>query len=204
MLGLSVGLIQANPYGAAYVYEPGHVADDPHMNDLRPVDRAECYQCDIVHGTNAEFGFDYLRDNMAMSLEQMVQRDLHYAIVDEMDSILIDEARTPLIISGRPEESTDLYYTLDRAVSKLQHERDYTLEEKSKNAMLTEEGIHRVEEALGIPNLADDVKMMHHASAALKGRYAYRKDVDYVVKDGQVIIVDEFTGRLMFGRRYSA
>ena len=203
MLGLTVGLIQAQPYGAAYIYEPGYVADDPHMNDLRPIDRTECYGCDIVHGTNAEFGFDYLRDNMAMSLEQMVQRDLHYAIVDEMDSILIDEARTPLIISGRPEESTDLYYTVDRAVSKLQHERDYTLEEKSKNAMLTDEGIHRVEEALGIPNLADDVKMMHHASAALKGRFAYKKDVDYVVKDGQVIIVDEFTGRLMFGRRYS-
>src|SRR6185437_4565226 len=112
-----------------------------HMNDLRPVHRADCYQCDLVCGTNAEFGFDYLRDNMAMSLDTMVQRDLHFAIVDEMDSILIDEARTPLIISGMPEKSTDLYYRVDRVIARLQHERDFTLEEKSKNAMLTDDGI---------------------------------------------------------------
>ncbi|MFN3649250.1 MAG: preprotein translocase subunit SecA [Armatimonadota bacterium] len=202
-LGLSVGVIQNHPYGAAYVYEPGLEAEDPHMNNLRPVHRSECYQCDIVYGTNAEFGFDYLRDNMAHSLEEMVQSELHYALVDEMDSILIDEARTPLIISGMPEQSTPLYYQVDRVVARLQKERDFTLDEKSKNAMLTEEGTRRVEEGLGVENIADDVKLMHHVSAALRGRFAYRKDIDYVVKDGQVIIVDEFTGRLMFGRRYS-
>jgi len=203
LLGLTVGVIQSHPYGAAYVYEPGYEADDPHMNDLRAVHRSECYQCDIVYGTNAEFGFDYLRDNMARSPEEMVQRDLHFAVVDEMDSILIDEARTPLIISGMPEQSTDLYYRVDRVVERLQHERDYTLEEKSKNAMLTDAGITRVEEGLGVSNLADDVALMHHVNAALRARYAYRKDIEYVVKDGQVIIVDEFTGRMMFGRRYS-
>jgi len=203
MLGLTVGLIQSFPYGAAYVFEPGYVADDPHLNDLRPVHRSECYECDLIHGTNAEFGFDYLRDNMARSLEEMVQRDLHYAIVDEMDSILIDEARTPLIISGMPEASTDLYYRVDRVVRRLQKERDFTVDEKAKNAMLTDEGITRVEEALGVSNLADDVALMHHVSAGIRAHFAYRSDVEYVVKDNQVIIVDEFTGRLMHGRRYS-
>ncbi|HTE21380.1 MAG TPA: preprotein translocase subunit SecA [Armatimonadota bacterium] len=203
MLGLTVGVIQAYPYGSAYIYEPGYVADDPHMNDLRPVHRSECYECDIVYGTNAEFGFDYLRDNMARSEDEMVQRDLHFAIVDEMDSILIDEARTPLIISGMPEQSTDLYYRVDRVVARLEHERDYTLEEKSKNAMPTDEGIRRVEEGLGVSNLSDDVTLMHHVNASLKARFAYKRDVDYVVKDDEVIIVDEFTGRLMHGRRYS-
>ena len=203
LLGLTVGVIQAHPYGSAFMYEPGLVGEDPHFNDLRPIHRRECYQCDLVYGTNAEFGFDYLRDNMSGRFDDMVQRDLHFAIVDEMDSILIDEARTPLIISGMPEASTDLYSRVDKIVAKLQHERDYTVEEKSKNAMPTEDGVHRLEEGLGVANLADDVVLMHHVSAALKARYAYRKDVDYVVKDGQVIIVDEFTGRLMFGRRYS-
>lgn len=203
MLGLKVGLIQSYPYGAAYVFEPGYVAEDPHLNNLRPVHRSECYECDIIHGTNAEFGFDYLRDNMARTLEEQVQRDLHYAIVDEMDSILIDEARTPLIISGMPEASTDLYYKVDRVVRRLQKERDFTVDEKAKNAMLTDDGIHRVEEGLGVSNLADDVALMHHVSAALKAHFAYRRDIEYVVKDNQVIIVDEFTGRMMHGRRYS-
>jgi preprotein translocase subunit SecA len=203
LLGLTVGIIQAQPYGAAYQYTPGVEAEDPHFNNLTPVHRSECYKLDLVYGTNAEFGFDYLRDNMARSLDEMVQSGLHFAIVDEMDSILIDEARTPLIISGMPEQSTDLYYRVDRVVATLEHERDYTLDEKSKNAMLTEEGTDRVEKGLGVDNIADDVRLMHHVSAALRGRYAYRKDVEYVVKDGQVIIVDENTGRLMFGRRYS-
>ncbi len=203
MLGLTVGIIQSHPYGAAYIYEPGYEAEDPHLNDLRPVQRYDCYRCDIVYGTNAEFGFDYLRDNMARSSEEMVQRDLHFAIVDEMDSILIDEARTPLIISGMPEASTDLYYQVDRVVSRLQLERDFTVDEKAKNAMLTEDGTTRVEEGLGIANLADDVKMMHHVNAAMRGRFAYKRDVEYVVDDGKVVIVDEFTGRLMHGRRYS-
>jgi preprotein translocase subunit SecA len=200
MLGLRVGLIQSYPYGAAYVFEPGYVADDPHMNDLRPVHRSECYECDIINGTNAEFGFDYLRDNMARTREEQVQGDLHYAIVDEMDSILIDEARTPLIISGMPEASTDLYYKVDRVVRRLQKERDFTVDEKAKNAMLTDDGITRVEEALGISNLADDVALMHHVSAGIRAHFAYRRDVEYVVKDNQVIIVDENTGRMMHGR----
>lgn len=203
LLGLSVGVLQSHPYGAAYVYEPGYESDDPHMPHLRLVHRSECYECDLVYGTNAEFGFDYLRDNMAHSDDEMVQRHLHFAIVDEMDSILIDEARTPLIISGMPEASTDLYYRVDRVVERLQIERDFTVDEKAKNAMLTDEGTTRVEEGLGVPNLSDDVKWMHHVSAALRARFAYKADVDYVVKDGQVIIVDEFTGRMMFGRRYS-
>lgn len=203
MLGLKVGLIQSFPYGAAYIYEPGYVADDPHMNDLRPVHRSECYECDVINGTNAEFGFDYLRDNMARTAEERVQRDLHYAIVDELDSILIDEARTPLIISGMPEASTDLYYKVDRVVRRLQKERDFTVDEKAKNAMLTDDGITRVEEGLGVANLADDVALMHHVSAAIRAHFAYRRDVEYVVKDNQVIIVDENTGRMMHGRRYS-
>jgi preprotein translocase subunit SecA len=206
-LGLSLGIIQGasatHPYGSAWLYTPGHVADDPHLNDVVEIPRAQCYRCDIVYGTNAEFGFDYLRDNMSRDLGDLVQRDLHFAIVDEMDSILIDEARTPLIISGMPEQSTDLYYRVDRVVGRLQHERDYTVDEKAKNAMLTEDGMHRVEEGLGVANLADDVQLMHHVNAALRARYAYNKDRDYVVKDDQVIIVDEFTGRMMFGRRYS-
>src|SRR5262249_28966797 len=144
-----------------------------------------------------------LRDNMSMSLDGLVQRELNYAIVDEVDSILIDEARTPLIISGMPEQATDLYYKVDRVVKRLEHERDYTVDEKAKTAMCTEDGIRRVEEGLGIANLAEDQVMMHHVSAALKACFVYKRDVDYVVKDDQVIIVDEFTGRMMFGRRYS-
>ena len=205
-LGLRVGIIQGasevHPHGSAWEYEPGHT-DDPTMENLRYIDRAECYRCDIIYGTNAEFGFDYLRDNMATSLDRLVQSDLHFAVVDEMDSILIDEARTPLIISGMPEQSTDLYETVDRVVAPLQHERDYTLDEKAKNAMLTEEGMHRVERALNVPNLADDVPLMHHVNAALRARFGYRRDIEYVVRDNKVVIVDEFTGRLMFGRRYS-
>jgi preprotein translocase subunit SecA len=202
-LGLSTACLQSFPYGSAFVYEPGLVADDPHMNDLRPVHRFDAYRCDILYGTNAEFGFDYLRDNMAMALEHLVQRELNFAVVDEVDSILIDEARTPLIISGMPEQATDLYYKVDRVVARLEHERDYTVDEKAKTAMLTDDGVRRAEEGLGIGNLADDQALMHHVSAALKARYVYKRDVDYVVKDGQVIIVDEFTGRMMFGRRYS-
>jgi len=202
-LGLSTACLQAQPQGSAYVYEPGLVADDPHLNDLRPVHRHDAYRCDILYGTNSEFGFDYLRDNMAMALDHLVQRELNYAVVDEVDSILVDEARTPLIIAGMPEQATDLYYKVDRVVARLEHERDYTVDEKAKAAMLTEEGTHRVEEGMGVPNLAENQSLMHHAQAALKARYVYKRDVDYVVKDNQVVIVDEFTGRMMFGRRYS-
>ncbi|MBI3910486.1 MAG: preprotein translocase subunit SecA [Armatimonadetes bacterium] len=212
LLGLRVGVIQSHPHLAAYVYDPDYRSEtDPNMHFMRPVEtnwygwplRQQAYECDIVYGTNAEFGFDYLRDNMAHSLDTLSQRDLHYAIVDEVDSILIDEARTPLIISGEPQESSDLYYRVDRVIARLQHERDYTVDEKQKTAMLTDEGVPRVEEGLGVANIADDVELMHHINAALKARFCYKRDVEYVVKDGQVIIVDEFTGRLMFGRRYS-
>jgi preprotein translocase subunit SecA len=203
LLGLTVACLQSHPYGAAFQYEPGLEAADPHMNNLRPLHRYDAYRCDILYGTNAEFGFDYLRDNMAMSLEQLVQRELNYALVDEVDSILVDEARTPLIISGMPEKSTDLYYRVDRVIARLQHERDYTVDEKAKTAMPTDEGVRRIEEGLGVANMADDQELMHHVNAALKARYVYKADIDYVVKDNQVIIVDEFTGRMMFGRRYS-
>jgi preprotein translocase subunit SecA len=206
LLGLSVGIIQSqsqqHPRGAAYKYTPGHVDDDPHFNDLVLIPRREAYLCDILYGTNHEFGFDYLRDNMAFSADELVQRELNYAIVDEADSILVDEARTPLIISGEPQQSGDLYYRVDRVVARLQHEQHYTLDEKAKTAMLTDEGVTAVEQGLGVPNMADDVQLMHHINAALRARFAYRLDVDYVVKDNQVIIVDENTGRLMFGRRY--
>src|SRR6185369_7545300 len=141
---------------------------------------------------------------MARGADELVQRELHFAIVDEMDSILIDEARTPLIISGMPEQSGDLYYRVDRVVARLEKEKDFTVDEKAKNAMLTDDGMQKVETGLGVGNLADDVKLMHHVNAALRARFAYRRDVDYVVtKDNQVVIVDEFTGRLMHGRRYS-
>jgi preprotein translocase subunit SecA len=203
LLGLTVACLQSYPYGAAFQYEPGHVAEDPHFNDLVPVHRRDAYQCDILYGTNSEFGFDYLRDNMARSLDELVQRELNFAIVDEADSILVDEARTPLIISGQPQQSTDLYYRVDRVVARLQHEKHYTVDEKAKTAMLTDEGVGVVEQGLGVQNIADDVEMMHHVTAALKARFAYRRDIEYVVKDDQVIIVDENTGRLMFGRRYS-
>ncbi|GAV22826.1 preprotein translocase subunit SecA [Carboxydothermus pertinax] len=163
------------------------------------------YRADITYGTNNEFGFDYLRDNMAIYPEQVVQRELYYAIVDEVDSILIDEARTPLIISGEAEKSTDLYYTFAKIVKQLVPEEDYTVDEKAHAVMPTEAGIHKVEKMLGVQNLYADehMELTHHLNAALKAQALMKRDRDYVVKDGQVIIVDEFTGRLMFGRRYS-
>ncbi|MFA5676326.1 MAG: preprotein translocase subunit SecA [Christensenellales bacterium] len=167
--------------------------------------RRESYACDIVYGTNNEFGFDYLRDNMVIQKESMVQRKLHFAVVDEVDSILVDEARTPLIISGAGDKSTDLYQTVDRFVKKLEIETDYTIDEKLKAANLTERGIEKAEKAFGIENLSDieNTELNHHINQALKANSLMKRDTDYVVKDGQVIIVDEFTGRLMIGRRYS-
>lgn len=167
--------------------------------------RRESYACDIVYGTNNEFGFDYLRDNMVIQKESMVQRKLHFAVVDEVDSILVDEARTPLIISGAGDKSTDLYQTVDRFVKKLEIETDYTIDEKLKAANLTEQGIEKAEKAFGIENLSDieNTELNHHINQALKANSLMKRDTDYVVKDGQVIIVDEFTGRLMIGRRYS-
>ncbi len=168
-------------------------------------ERKKAYLCDITYGTSSEFGFDYLRDNMKYSLEDMVQRGHYYAIIDEVDSILIDEARTPLIISGPSEESTDLYYYIDEIVRKLKKDVHFTVDEKSKSAHLTEEGIAECERLLGIKNLYHPryVRLVHHIHQALRAHHLFKRDVEYVVKDGKVIIVDEFTGRLMPGRRWS-
>ena len=183
-LGLSVGVIVAG---------------------LSDEQRKEAYGADITYGTNNEFGFDYLRDNMKFYAEQLVQRGHHYAIVDEVDSILIDEARTPLIISGASDESTDLYQKVDEVVRTLEREKHYTVDEKGKTASLTDEGVLYVEEQLGIENLYDtaNITAQHHVLQSLKAHTVFRRDVDYIVKDDQVVIVDEFTGRLMAGRRFS-
>ncbi|MBQ8160472.1 MAG: preprotein translocase subunit SecA, partial [Clostridia bacterium] len=183
-LGLSVGLI---------------------VHDLSPEERRAAYACDITYGTNNELGFDYLRDNMAVRQESLVQRGHHYAIVDEVDSILIDEARTPLIISGQGEESTEMYDRVGRVVCGLKNEVDYTLDEKKKTVALTDEGAQKVERAFQIENIndAENAELNHHVHCALRAHTLMKRDVDYVVQNGQVVIVDEFTGRLMVGRRYS-
>ena len=175
------------------------------VHGLDDHERQHAYNADITYGTNNEFGFDYLRDNMKFRQEELVQRDLNYAIVDEVDSILIDEARTPLIISGPAEKSTELYYRVNRIIPQLQEEVHYTKEEKSRTAALNEDGVARVERLLGIENLYDPRNMTinHHVQQALRAHVLFKRDVDYIVKEGQVIIVDEFTGRLMPGRRYS-
>jgi len=184
-LGLSVGVIV-------------HGMDDQ--------ERQAAYRCDVTYGTNNEFGFDYLRDNMKFRMEDMVQRDLHYAIVDEVDSILIDEARTPLIISGPAEESTDKYARINSILGFLKKEEDYKVDEKARSVLLTEDaGIPKVERLLSVDNLYDprNIEILHHVNQGLKAHVLFRRDVDYMVKDGQVVIVDEFTGRLMPGRRWS-
>ncbi|MBO8173163.1 MAG: accessory Sec system translocase SecA2 [Bacillaceae bacterium] len=175
------------------------------VHGLSPEEKREAYQADITYGTNNEFGFDYLRDNMVLYKEQMVQRPLNYAIIDEVDSILIDEARTPLIISGQASKSTDLYYVAARFVTQLKPEEDYTVDEKARNVTLTESGVSKAEKAFNVDNLYDHEHMMlnHHINQALKARVIMKRDVDYVVENGEVVIVDEFTGRLMQGRRYS-
>ncbi len=178
------------------------------VHGLNDAERQKNYGCDITYGTNNEFGFDYLRDNMKFRIEDYVQRELHYAIVDEVDSILIDEARTPLIISGPTEDSTDLYYKIDRQIQAdggLIKETDYTIDEKSKTAALTEAGVEKMEKRLGVPNLYDPIhiELLHHVNQALRAHVLFKLDVDYVVKEGEVLIVDEFTGRLMPGRRWS-
>jgi preprotein translocase subunit SecA len=217
-LGLTVGVIQ---HEASFQYDPAFVTPDIRMTALRPIGRREAYQADITYGTNNEFGFDYLRDNMRFSLDELVQRELNYAIVDEVDSILIDEARTPLIISGPAEESTELYFKIDRIIPKLkraativegklseieeQKAGDFIVDEKAKTVSLTEAGIASCERLLGIDNLYDPqhIDSLHHIQQGLRAHSLFRKDVDYMVKDGEVIIVDEFTGRLMPGRRWS-
>ena len=202
-LGLSTGIIQ---HDASFIFDPLYDASDRRLQNLRPCTRPEAYRADITYGTNNEYGFDYLRDNLVVTdLNQCVQRELNFAIVDEVDSILIDEARTPLIISGPTDQTTDLYYRINAIIPQLKVEQDYTIEEKTKTASLTEDGNVRVEKLLGVDNLYDPANMdlVHHVVKALQAYALYKRDVDYVVKDGEVIIVDEFTGRLMPGRRWS-
>jgi len=201
-IGLSVGVIQ---HDSSFIYDPSYFSTDKRLDFLRPCTRQEAYSADITYGTNNEFGFDFLRDNMKYEISDYCQRELNYAIVDEVDSILIDEARTPLIISGPSEESTDKYYKINKIIPGLQKDSDYTIDEKAKTAILTEEGNIKVERLLGAGNLYDpsNIELVHHVLQALKAHTLFKKDVDYVVKDGEVIIVDEFTGRLMPGRRWS-
>ncbi|HUC87336.1 MAG TPA: preprotein translocase subunit SecA [Candidatus Saccharimonadales bacterium] len=209
-LGMTTGVIvpEATFGVAAYLYDPEYnddSADDERLKHLRPVSRREAYAADITYGTNNEFGFDYLRDNMVSNAPMMVQRPLNYAIVDEVDSILIDEARTPLIISAPAEESTDKYVQFARLARQLKPEEDYVVDEKLKAVSITDEGITKLEKALGVDNVyeAGMIEDVHHVEQSLKAEALFERDRDYVVRDGEIIIVDEFTGRLMHGRRYS-
>jgi len=207
-LGVSVGMIT---HDASYVFEPGYPTSDERLVSLRPVERAEAYAADVTYGTNNEFGFDYLRDNMVLELDQRVQRERSFAIVDEVDNILIDEARTPLIISGQAEESADLYFTFARLVPRLKERPegeeeggDYAIDLKDKAVSSTEEGISKMEGFLGVENMYDaDPRLARHFEQALRAHALYKRDRDYIVKDGEIVIVDEFTGRQMPGRRWS-
>ncbi len=207
-LGVSVGMIT---HDASFLFEPGYPTNDERLLNLRPVTRAEAYAADVTYGTNNEFGFDYLRDNMVLELDQRVQRERSFAIVDEVDNILIDEARTPLIISGQAEESADLYFTFARLVPRLkgrpegdEEGGDYFVDLKDKAVSPTEEGVEKMEGWLGIENMYDaDPRLARHFEQALRAHALYKRDRDYIVKDGEIIIVDEFTGRQMPGRRWS-
>ncbi len=201
-LGLSVACLQ---HDAAYIYD-SELAESPSgMKCLRPVSRAEAYRADITYGTNNEFGFDYLRDNMALDLSQRVQLELHYAIVDEVDNILIDEARTPLIISGPAEEPVQQYYVFAKLVPRLQLEEDYTIDDRTRSISLTQEGISKMERWTKVGNLYDpeNFHLVHYIENALTAQVMKQVNKDYVVRDGEIVIVDEFTGRLQFGRRWS-
>lgn len=204
-LGLTTSVII---HDQAFVYDPEYSDEtqyDDRLKHFKLIARREAYRCDITYGTNNEFGFDFLKDNMVGDLQQTVQRSLHYAIVDEIDSILIDEARTPLIISSAAEESTDKYFKFAQLVQRLEENEDYNVDEKQRSATLTENGLNKMEKLLGVENIyvAGGVKDVHHIEQALKARVLFRRDKDYVVKDDEIIIVDEFTGRMMPGRRYS-
>ena len=201
LLGLSVGCLQ---HDSAYIYDPSFEGTDPSLKHMRPATRKETYQADITYGTNNEFGFDYLRDNMVVDIEMVVQRELHYAIVDEVDNILIDEARTPLIISGPAEEPVQLYYTFARLVPRLQEE-DYTIDDRTRSITLTQSGISKMEQGAKVGNIYDpeNYHLVHYIENALTAQILKKRDKDYVVRDGQVVIVDEFTGRLQFGRRWA-
>ncbi len=212
-LGMTVGVImgpaqQGGGYNQSFVFDPEFVDEthnDERLQHLRPSTRGEAYAADITYGTNNEFGFDYLRDNMATELDGCVQRELYFGIVDEVDSILVDEARTPLIISGQGSDSTEKYQQYARIIPQLVSETDFTVDEKTRSAALTEEGISKVEKWTGIPNLYDfdNVEEAHQVNQALKAHALYHRDEDYIVRDGEVVIVDEFTGRSMPGRRWS-
>ena len=204
-LGLSVASIQ---HDEAFIFDPLWESGDERLAFLRPVTRQEAYAADITYGTNNEFGFDYLRDNMVVSADQCVQRELNYAIVDEVDNILIDEARTPLIISGQAERATDRYYQFAQIVKQLRPNRHFEVDLKHKSATLTDEGVDKVEQLAEIPSgesIYDDryAELTHYLEQALKAHATFHRDKDYIVRDGEVIIVDEFTGRMMAGRRYS-
>jgi len=204
LLGISVSAIINDQ---SFIYDPDYEdknATDWRLKHLRFITRREAYQVDITYGINSEFGFDYLRDNMVSDSSQLVQRDYHFAIVDEVDSVLIDEARTPHIISAPDTEATHKYYNYARLVEKLTGDTDYLVDEKLRTAHLTDHGILKVEKMLGIGNIYEkDFETVHHIEAALKARTLYHKEKEYIVKDGQVIIVDEYTGRLLMGRRFS-
>jgi preprotein translocase subunit SecA len=229
-LGLSVGVINSSsgmgPDESSFTYDPGYGGSEGGFLHLRPISRREAYHCDITYGTNNEFGFDYLRDNMAFSGDQRAQREKYFAIVDEVDSILIDEARTPLIISGPTDDTSDLYTAIDKIIPRLTRQDpitdeegkpafgpgDYGVDEKAKQVYLSEEGHQHVEEMLVESGLLDEgaslydtanISLMHHVNAALRAHALFQKNVDYIVKDGQIVIVDEFTGRTMPGRRWS-
>ncbi|MCB9802649.1 preprotein translocase subunit SecA [Candidatus Nomurabacteria bacterium] len=211
-LGLSIGIIQHN---TSFIYDSNHISEDDDqvrdqavkvvMDYLKPVSRSEAYQADITYGTNNEFGFDYLRDNMAQDKKDQVQRDLTFAIVDEVDSILIDEARTPLIISAPAEESASQYQQFSQLVNQLVENTDYNIDEKMRTATLTEDGVRKVEKLLGVDNIYEThgLVTIHHLEQALRAKAMYHKDKDYIVRDGEIVIIDEFTGRMMEGRRYS-
>jgi len=208
LLGLSIGVIFSGKGNQpAAIYDPKHVDkthSDERLQHLKPVSRQEAYQADITYGTNNEFGFDYLRDNMARSLDRQVQRPHHFAIVDEVDSILIDEARTPLIISAPDTEPTQKYYEFANLVKSLSRDTDFEVDEKLRTVNLTDHGLKKVEKILKVDNLYEqDYQTLHHIEQALKALTLFTRDKDYVVKDDQVIIVDDHTGRLMYGRRYS-
>ena len=219
-LGLSIAVIQNAAGGgvdsASFQYDPHYQSDDDRYQYLRPITRYQAYHCDITYGTNNEFGFDYLRDNMVPDLSRATQRELHYAIIDEVDNILIDEARTPLIISGQAEESSELYQKFSGLVRPLkgsspesieaeEPDGDYVVDEKARIVYLTERGVEKIEQALGVENLyeGESATMTPYLDNALRADVLFKLDVDYVVQQGEVIIVDEFTGRLMHGRRYS-
>ncbi|HMS53837.1 MAG TPA: preprotein translocase subunit SecA [Fimbriimonadaceae bacterium] len=216
-LGLTVGIIQgqsqdSDELGGSFRYVPGATHDDPRYLNLEPCSRREAYLCDIVYGTNHEFGFDYLRDNMAFSVEDLSMRELNFAIVDEVDSILIDEARTPHIISGPSMEDVSVYKEIDVIAKQLvgggPDDKDtpgihYTSDRKNHSCSLTEEGMDRVEELLGIDNIASDPRVFHHVNASIKAYGIFQRDIDYIVQRGEVVIIDENTGRPMYGRRFS-